>query len=443
LQISFYLQYTTFIDGFDDEQTFTLIYDADILTHGATSLKTATTALPHDQLTLIARAGNPQIRVLTLTLAKSCRIRCPISSGTLTSKSGYEAPFHRLVKLAIASEIDITLDYNWVHADNREPLERFVRQPNVFAGFPDSNDGYRYADWAVFSTIEEQDAPPPSYANAVDTNASRKRSRHTTTHSLSTSPAPKRQQYDPGSPTEVATATPSPPHTPVGSPLEKATASPSCPSISLEASAALAFQNAINRAVEAQLPAVVEGMLPGILKSILPDIIHTSLAPQRSPSLSPPPATALPPRPVSSSLGNLITDRLTELAKHHLTTIFDEANDQAYSLRNHADGEFEDVIADHKINVDIIKEDCIRELGEVVDDKLCKFREQTEDIVETAVDEMENKSSEVCEGIYGGLETFLDVASTTLKKVRGGKSPGMQSAQGRGPASWPYQAKSD
>jgi hypothetical protein len=225
--------------------------------------------------------------------------------------------------------------------------------------------------------------------------------------------------------------------------LEKATASPSYPSISLEATAALAFQNAINRAVEAQLPAVVEGMLPGILKSILPDIIHTSLAPQRSPSLSPPPATALPPRPVSSSLGNLITDRLTELAKHHLTTIFDEANDQAYSLRNHADGEFEDVIADHKINVDIIKEDCIRELGEVVDDKLCKFREQTEDIVETAVDEMENKSSEVCEGIYGGLETFLDVASTTLKKVRGGKSPGMQSAQGRGPASWPYQAKSD
>ena len=180
LQISFFLQYTTFIDGFDNEQTFVLIYDADNLIHGATSLKTATAPLPHDQLTSIARAGNPQIRVLTLTVARPCRIRCPPSSSTSTlmSKGGYEAPFHRLVKLAQATEIDILLDYNWVHADNREPLECFFTQPNVFAGFPDGNDGHRYADWAVFSIIEERDAPPPSYANVVDTDASRKRSRH-------------------------------------------------------------------------------------------------------------------------------------------------------------------------------------------------------------------------------------------------------------------------
>lgn len=180
LQISFYLQYTNFIHGFDDPQTFTLIYDADDLTHGATTLKTATTLLPHHQLASIARAGNPQIRVLTFTLAKPCRIRCPpsASTGNLAAKSGFEAPFHQLVKLAEATEIDILLDYNWVHADNREPLERFFRQPNLFAGFPDGNDRSRYVDWTDFNTIEEYDAPPPSYAKAVDTDASRKRSRH-------------------------------------------------------------------------------------------------------------------------------------------------------------------------------------------------------------------------------------------------------------------------
>jgi hypothetical protein len=80
------------------------------------------------------------------------------------------------------------------------------------------------------------------------------------------------------------------------------------------------------------------------------------------------------------------------------------------------------------MNVETIKEDCIREMEEVVDDKLCKLRGQTDDIVETAIDEMENKSSEVCEGMYDGLETFLNVASTTLKKVREGKSSGSQSA---------------
>ncbi|CAN9214163.1 unnamed protein product [Alternaria alternata] len=428
LQISFYLQYTNFIHGFDDPQTLTLIYDADNLTHGATTLKTATTLLPHHQLASIARAGNPQIRVLTFTLAKPCRIRCPpsASTGTLAAKSGFEAPFHQLVKLVEATEIDILLDYNWVHADNREPLERFFRQPNLFTGFPDGNDRSRYVDWTDFNTIEEHDAPPPSYAKAVDTDASRKRSRHAATRSLSTSPASKRHQYDPGSPTEIATATPSPrpSHTSVGSPKEKTAVSSSYPQISLEATAALALQDAISRAVEAQLPALVEGMLPGILKNILPDVLHNCIAPRRSPSLSPPPTTIPSSHPAPSSLGNLITDRLTELAKQHLTTIFDEANDQAYSLRNQADGDFEDVIADHKINVDTIKEDCIRELGEVVDDKLYKFKEQTDDIVATAVDEMENKSSELGEGMYDGLETFLNVASTTLKQVRKGQYSG-------------------
>ncbi|KAG9189918.1 hypothetical protein G6011_06786 [Alternaria panax] len=443
LQISFFLKYTCFIDGFGDEQSFTLIYDADNLIHGATSLQSATTPLPHHQLTSIARAGNPQMRVLTLTLAKPCRIRCPPTPGigTLTPKNGHEAAFHQLVKLAKATEINVLLDYNWIHADNREPLNRFFREPNAFAGFPDGNDGYTYVDWAVFDTTEEQDAPPPSYANAVDTDASRKRSRHgktlrtpiswpvivnalrvATTRSPSTSPALKRHHYDPGSPTEIATATPSPrpPHTSVSSPLEKATASHT----SLEATAALAFQTAINRAVEAQLPALVERMLPSILNTMLPDILHDMLAPQRSLSLSPPPVTTPPPRFASSSLGNTITDRLTELAKQHLTTIFDEASDQAYSLRAQADGDFEDVIADHKINVDSIKEDCIRELGEVVDEKLDRFKEQTDELIESAVEEMENKSSEVCEGIYDGLETFLNGASATLKNVRGGKTSG-------------------
>ncbi|KAL1796167.1 hypothetical protein ACET3X_004707 [Alternaria dauci] len=399
LQISFYLQYTTFIDGFDDAQTFTLTYDADDLTHGATSLETATTLPPQHQLASIARAGNPQIRVLTLALAKPCRIRCPPSygSGALAAKSGFEAPFHQLLKLAEATEIEILLDYNWVHTDNREPLERFLREPSLFAGVPDGNDRCRHVDWTDFSAAEERDVAPPAYTKAVDTDASRKRSRHATTPSLSPSPASKRHQYDPGSPTEIATATPSPrpPHISAGSPKEKTAAPSSYPQTSLEAAAALAFQEAINRAVEAQLPALVEGMLPGILKTILPDILHNCLAPRSSPSFSPPPATTPTSHPAASSLGTLITDRLTELAKQHLTTIFDDANEQACILRNQADGDFEDVVADHKISVDTIKEDCIRELGEVVDEKLDRFREQTDEVVETAVEEMENRSSDM------------------------------------------------
>ncbi|KAH6861219.1 hypothetical protein BKA58DRAFT_48849 [Alternaria rosae] len=419
-QLSFFLQCTTFIHGFDDEQTFTLIYDADNLMRDLTSLNNATTSLSHDQLTSIARAGNPQIRALALTLAKPCKIRCPSSTGTLTSKSGYEAPFHRLVALAKATAIDITFDYNWVHADNRLPLDRFFKHMGAFSGFSESADGYKYADWAIFCTVEEDRQPPPSYTNAVDTGASRKRPRRVTPPSQPASPPHKRQHHDYGSPTEVATSSPCPPGTSHHSPSEKEEAILSHAHPSLHASDEVAFQEAIDKAVEAQLPAIVESMLPNILRSILPDVLHKSLAPRRSQSSSPPPRASFTPEP-SPSLGTLIADRLEDLAKDHLASIFADANDQAYSLRSQADGEFEDVVADHKIDVDTIKEDCIRELGEVVDDKLCKFKEQTEEIVETAVEEVGTKSGEIRDDICDGLEEFIKVASASLKSLREGK----------------------
>ncbi|KAI4699868.1 hypothetical protein J4E89_011087 [Alternaria sp. Ai002NY15] len=420
LQLSFHLQCTTFINGFDDEQTFTLIYDADNLMRDATTLGDATTSLSHDQLTSIARAGNPQIRALALTLAKPCKIRCPSSTATFTSKSGYEAPFHRLAALAKATAIDITFDYNWVHANNRLPLERLSKGLGAFSGVSESADGCVYADWAIFCTVEEDHQPPPSYTNAIDAGASQKRPRRVTPPSQPASPPHKRPHYDRGSPTEVATSSPCPPGTSHHSPFEKEEADLTSAHPSLHASAQLAFQDVVNKAVAAQLPAIVESMLPNMLRSILPDVLHRSLAPRRSPSSSPPPRASCTPQP-SPSLGTLIADRLEVLAKDHLTSIFADANDQAYSLRNQAEGEFEDVVADHKLDVDTIKEDCIRELGEVVDDKLCKFKEETEEIVETAVEEVGTKSGEIRDDFCDELEEFVEIASASLKKLREGK----------------------
>ncbi|KAI4609589.1 uncharacterized protein J4E87_011037, partial [Alternaria ethzedia] len=218
----------------------------------------------------------------------------------------------------------------------------------------------------------------------------------------------------------VATSSPCPPSTSHHSPCEKEEAKLISAHPSPYASAELAFQDVVNKAVEAQLPALVESMLPNILRSILPDVLHRSLAPRRSPSSSPPPRASCTPQP-SPSLGTLIADRMEVLAKDHLTSIFADANDQAYSLRNQAEGEFEDVVADHKLDVDTIKEDCIRELGEVVDDKLCKFKEETEQIVETAVEEVGTKSGEVRDDFCDGLEEFVKIASASLKKLREGK----------------------
>lgn len=238
------------------------------------------------------------------------------------------------------------------------------------------------------------------------------------------SPPHKRQHYDCGSPTEVATSSSCPPATWHDSPSEKEEAIPSHVHASPEPSAQLALQEVISRAVdksvEAQLPAIVESMLPNILKNILPDIVHNALAPRRSPSSSPPPRASCTPEP-SPSLGTLIADRLENLAKNHLTAIFADANDQAYCLRNQADAEFEDVIADYKIDVLTTREDCTREIGEVADDKLLQFKEQTEEMVETAVEEVGIKSGEVRDDICDELEEFVKVASASIRKLREGK----------------------
>jgi F0F1-type ATP synthase membrane subunit b/b' len=167
-------------------------------------------------------------------------------------------------------------------------------------------------------------------------------------------------------------------------------------------------------------------MLPGIVKSMLPDILHSSLAPRRSQSASPP---ILPSCPQSStSLDVLLADRLKDLAKDHLTSIFDNANDHAYSLRNQADAEFEDAVADHKIDVDTIKEDCIHELGEVANDKLWKFKDQAREIVESAVEELESKTCGIRDDICEGLEDFVKAASSSLQKVRASNTARAQTA---------------
>lgn len=172
-QASLYLRFSIPIYGFSQDQTFTLIYDADNLVPGVNSIKPATTPLPQDQLDELARNGNPELHVLALVVKQTCPIRCPPSARSLSPKHGFEAPFHILRKIARATEIDVLLDYNWIHTDNRALLDKLIKHPEDLAGLP-NDDKYtkqhRRVDWTVFSPADQEE--PPSYASA-----SHKRSR--------------------------------------------------------------------------------------------------------------------------------------------------------------------------------------------------------------------------------------------------------------------------
>ncbi len=170
------LRTSTPIHGFDDEQTFTLLYDADNLVPGTTFLRPATLSVQQAQLARIARHGNPQLTTVSVNLKKPCSIWCPAYSSSIAPKAGFDAPFHQLVTFARATEVHILFDLKWLHRDKREQFQSLLRQPERYTGFPidySNAKGCRLADWSVFSPIEDPSLEAlPSYAEA-----SKKRSR--------------------------------------------------------------------------------------------------------------------------------------------------------------------------------------------------------------------------------------------------------------------------
>ena len=168
MQATISLQSTIPIHGFEDKQTFTLVYDADNLVPGETSLEDTNMSLPQTQQRKIARQGAPRMKTLCLGLKKPCPVWCPLSSGTIAPKHGFDSPFHQLVTLARATKIHVVLDYNWLHRDKQTRFERLVGHPEELIGFTVDNyaSRFRQADWTVFSPIKDAASePPPSYTN--------------------------------------------------------------------------------------------------------------------------------------------------------------------------------------------------------------------------------------------------------------------------------------
>jgi hypothetical protein len=169
-QASIILQSSIPIHGFDDEQSFSLLIDADNMVPATNSLAIATMSLAPDQVDKIARSGGtPDLRTLSLTIKKPCPIWCPSSCKSIAPKHGFDSPFHQFVKLIGASEVHVLFDYKWIHWDNRAPFQRIISHPEAFVRFPVDKHYEKYcwlADSSVFSPVQDvvSDAPPP-YTN--------------------------------------------------------------------------------------------------------------------------------------------------------------------------------------------------------------------------------------------------------------------------------------
>lgn len=177
MQATISLQSSFPINGFEDEQTFTLLYNADNLEPGNTLLKPPPTCLPpQDRLNEIARQGNVHLKTLCLALKAPCPVWCPPCSGPIAPKDGSSAPFRQFLDLARSTQVHILFDWNWLHKDHHGRFDRLIRHPEQLTGIPvdqSSIKRYRLADWSVFSIVDDVESEaPPSY-----TAASKKRPR--------------------------------------------------------------------------------------------------------------------------------------------------------------------------------------------------------------------------------------------------------------------------
>lgn len=405
MQATISLQCSLPIHGFDDEQTFTLLYNADNLVPGNTSLKPSPPCLPQDGLHGIARQGNANFKTLSLTLKTPCPVWCPPSSGLIAPKDGSVATFGQFVDLARATEVHILLDWNWLHKDHHARFDRLVRYPEQLTGIPvdrSSATRYRLADWSVFSPVDDvtSEAPPP-YATT-----SKKRPRQgqfalirifftlsLNQHAVTTSPtlrsSPKRALLSPApfllsSPTEKATT------------ASVSTPSPK-PRLSSPASNAPDVQDSLKN--------VVEELLPQMLRAILPDMLpRLFAAPSPSPSPSRPRSTPKRRRIPMSSLGNFLSAHATAQLEAQLEGLYAETLDHATEMHSAADVEFHEILEEQKLDVAMIKEDSIVELNKVFDDRLAEFKESTADMVDQMEKRVELIYADVCDRLDGYMK---------------------------------------
>ncbi|KAF5847796.1 hypothetical protein GGP41_009044 [Bipolaris sorokiniana] len=378
MQATISLQYSLPIQGFDDKQTFTLLYNADNLVPGNTLVQPPPTSLPQDRLHDIARQGNAHLRMLSLTLKTPCPVWCPPSLGPMP-KDGFGAAFAQFVKLASATQIYILFDWNWIHKDHCARFDHLIRHPEQLTGIPvdpSSARHFRLADWSVLGPIDDvaSEAPPPYI------EASKKRPRQVTT-SPSPEPSLKRTLL---SPTSCL----------VSSPTEKASVvSVFAPSPKLRSPSPITsapdFQDAIKNTLEMLLPQMLQAILPDMLPRVL--AAPCSSSPPSSLSRSSP-----KPKPISS-LGNLLNAQATARLEAQLEKIYAQTLDHASQLHSAADDEFHELLEEQKLDVVVVKEDSIMELNRVFDDKLAEFKESTAEMVDEMEKRVELVYADVCE----------------------------------------------
>ena len=170
--VSISLQFSFFVDGFDDKQLFTLIYGADNLVatlwHGADSF------IPPERLNEISNQSRCEWKTLSLALETICTIQCPACRIPISPHKSTPPTFNNcFVQLARAKETKIVLNFSTFRPEERATLDKIIGSLGKSAACPIGVGG-KHVQYTTGLAFECPEEPPPSY-NDVSKNHSMQR----------------------------------------------------------------------------------------------------------------------------------------------------------------------------------------------------------------------------------------------------------------------------
>lgn len=260
-QAAIFLRIPMHIDGFEDEQTLSLMYQADNIS--SIFMQPTTETLSADQRKQIARRKKDIAKTLHLRLHAPCRIHCPSFAQSLAPKPGHESSFHRLRSLARAVVANVIFDIAYVHEQNHAAFFHLLARPDTLDGLPASeHHASLHKDWTYFVPAESvhraciEEAPvaeeddseaPPEYTKAPAKRAA----------SLTTPSPPREHKRKPNLFPRASFLDAFPP-----SPTEKATSTTASPKPLLSSPSppdhAPGIQHLVANAIESLLPGLLE-----------------------------------------------------------------------------------------------------------------------------------------------------------------------------------------
>lgn len=164
------------VPGSHEEQNFVLVYDADNLVSGTTTLAPFAGACDPAWLEKIVRDGVPRIHILSLTLRYACSVWCGRGQarGLVVARP---TPCWQLVEIAKAIKVHLILDLSWLQKNHLTCLRRLTDDATSLTGFPLLETlGRRFerADWTHFQPLDLDE--PPAYSEASNKRSRRGKS---------------------------------------------------------------------------------------------------------------------------------------------------------------------------------------------------------------------------------------------------------------------------